>query len=161
VSGVLAQLPAELLKMKLRDAIDNCQDYLDDGIIIAETTYENRIPISITISINNHPAPISLNDRKDGFVYGTVHSFKITFGRSFPYQPPVVQWLTPIYHPNIASPSEGGRVCLKAIDSRQFEFNLTDLIKSVVQLLAHPNPTSPLDTRSCTEAAEVMNNHRN
>jgi ubiquitin-protein ligase len=156
----MAQLPAELLKMKLRDVIDKCQDYLDEGIIIVETTYENQIPISITISIHNHPAPISLNDRKDGFVYGTVHSFKITFSRSFPYQPPAVQWLTPIYHPNIAPPSEGGRVCLKAIDNWQFEFDLTGLIKSIVRLLAQPNPASPLDTLSCTEAAEVMNKRR-
>jgi ubiquitin-protein ligase len=75
----------------------------------------------------------------------------------YPYQKPLVIWATPIFHPNIMVPEDGGFVCTKLLENWGFDSNLLLFIKGIEALLSNPNPTSPYGTESCTRAAELFN----
>ena len=91
----------------------------------------------------------------------TLHSFEIRIGRKFPLEPPDVECLTPLSHPNIEPPRpEGlGRVCLPWIsDSRVWspQTRINAIVDGLVYLLNNPNPCDPLMHSRCLEEAMKM-----
>ncbi len=78
------------------------------------------------------------------------HEIKIILKRDFPYPNSVeVYWLTPIFHPNIAT---DGRVCIQLINKWSENQTVKSIILALQQLLDNPNPLSPLNH----EAAEYF-----
>ena len=63
-------------------------------------------------------------------------------------EPPKMQFLTPIYHPNIDS---AGRICLDSLKmppkgAWKPSLNISTLLTSVLLLMTEPNPDDPLMT---------------
>jgi ubiquitin-protein ligase len=65
--------------------------------------------------------------------------------------------MTPIFHPNIMMPEDGGYVCTKLLEDWSFNSTMISFIKGVESLVTTPNPSSPFGTDSCTAAAEYFN----
>ena len=86
------------------------------------------------------------------------HEFDVILGEDFPYERPKIRWKTPIFHPNIMAPSEGGGVCVADRDRWDFDSKLSDLIIRIADLVKNPNPYNPLVSESCTAAAEWFRN---
>lgn len=64
----------------------------------------------------------------------------------YPFEPPKIRFLTPIYHPNIDS---AGRICLDVLKlppkgAWRPSLNISTLLTSIQLLMAEPNPDDPL-----------------
>ncbi|XP_053096606.1 ubiquitin-conjugating enzyme E2 T isoform X3 [Pangasianodon hypophthalmus] len=66
--------------------------------------------------------------------------------RRYPFEPPKMRFLTPIYHPNI---DNAGRICLDVLKlppkgAWRPSLNISTVLSSVQLLMAEPNPDDPL-----------------
>ncbi|KAI5017093.1 hypothetical protein ZWY2020_037471 [Hordeum vulgare] len=96
------------------------------------------------------PSLSSIETRIEG-PEGTVYSkgvfvLKIQIPERYPFQPPNVTFVTPIYHPNI---DNGGRICLDILNlppkgAWQPSLNISTILRSIGLLLTEPNPDDGL-----------------
>ncbi|XP_037451121.1 probable ubiquitin-conjugating enzyme E2 37 isoform X3 [Triticum dicoccoides] len=96
------------------------------------------------------PSLSSIETRIEG-PEGTVYSkgvfiLKIQIPERYPFQPPNVTFVTPIYHPNI---DNGGRICLDILNlppkgAWQPSLNISTVLRSIGLLLTEPNPDDGL-----------------
>ncbi|XP_015080765.1 uncharacterized protein LOC107024321 [Solanum pennellii] len=90
----------------------------------------------------------------EGTVYAKGHfKLKIQIPERYPFQPPIVTLLTPIYHPNI---DNGGRICLDILNlppkgAWQPSLNISTVLTSICLLLSEPNPDDGLMHDASTE----------
>ncbi|KAI3711626.1 hypothetical protein L1987_70165 [Smallanthus sonchifolius] len=83
----------------------------------------------------------------EGTVYETgFFKIKIQIPERYPFQPPIVTFGTPIYHPNIDT---GGRICLDILNlppkgAWQPSLNISTVLTSIGLLLSEPNPDDGL-----------------
>ncbi|CAD6237936.1 unnamed protein product [Miscanthus lutarioriparius] len=83
----------------------------------------------------------------EGTVYANgVFILKIQIPERYPFQPPNVTFVTPIYHPNI---DNGGRICLDILNlppkgAWQPSLNIATVLTSIGLLLSDPNPDDGL-----------------
>lgn len=83
------------------------------------------------------------------------HSVEITLLRQYPYPGGIeVFWLTPIFHPNIRA--EDGAVCIQLVNAWSETQTVASVVKALKQMLANPNPQSPLNQ----EAANYYLEHQ-
>lgn len=108
-------------------------------------------PIEISIGLSNATARVSETEVSDR------HSFTLMISEEYPYERPRAKWATPIFHPNIMMPADGGFVCVKTLDNWSFGSTLLSFVKGVEQLLSDPNPMNPYGTESCMRAAHWHN----
>lgn len=71
----------------------------------------------------------------------------ITIPKKYPIVPPVVKFITPIYHPNI---DKSGRICLESLKQEpQGKWSPTNTLESILIqiqiLMAEPNHIDPLE----------------
>ncbi|KAI3443798.1 hypothetical protein Pfo_000463 [Paulownia fortunei] len=82
-----------------------------------------------------------------GTVYASgVFKIKIQIPERYPFQPPILTFATPIYHPNI---DNGGRICLDILNlppkgTWQPSLNISTVLTSIGLLLSEPNPDDGL-----------------
>ncbi|CAK9172794.1 unnamed protein product [Ilex paraguariensis] len=83
----------------------------------------------------------------EGTVYAKgVFTIKIQIPERYPFQPPIVTFATPIYHPNI---DNGGRICLDILNlppkgTWQPSLNISAVLTCIGLLLSEPNPDDGL-----------------
>ncbi|KAJ8393558.1 hypothetical protein AAFF_G00060310 [Aldrovandia affinis] len=77
---------------------------------------------------------------------GGLFSVEIKVPERYPFEPPKMRFLTPIYHPNI---DNAGRICLDALKlppkgAWKPSLNISTVLSSIRVLMAEPNPDDPL-----------------
>ncbi len=143
-------LPMNVLRSRLINELAMCRNNLNYIIECSDEAF-TELPATLDIAMRNVPGPVlvrgEISDKRE-------HGLRIIITPEYPYEKPIVRWQTPIFHPNIMLPRDGGYVCTKLLDSWNFSSNLLGFIKGVESLLANPNPMSPYDTESCMLASE-------
>ncbi|XP_035500717.1 ubiquitin-conjugating enzyme E2 T [Scophthalmus maximus] len=77
---------------------------------------------------------------------GGLFSLEIKVPERYPFEPPKMRFLTPIYHPNI---DNSGRICHDALKlppkgAWKPSLNISTVLSSIQLLMAEPNPDDPL-----------------
>ncbi|MDR2846664.1 MAG: ubiquitin-conjugating enzyme E2 [Candidatus Methanoplasma sp.] len=141
-----------VLIKRLNNEIRDLNDYLRLSIPPVPTDAE--FPIELQIGLGNTPARISADE------IGMKHIICLMITPEYPYERPRAKWLTPIFHPNIMMPEDGGYVCVKTLDNWSFGSSLLSFVKGVEQLISDPNPNNPYGTDSCMAAAKWYSSNR-
>jgi ubiquitin-protein ligase len=148
-------LPRVLVQKRVANEIGMCRRNLTHKIKVKDETL-STFPITIKVILRNVPGPVMRNDKLE---YKYTHKIRLEITEEYPYQKPLVVWLTDIFHPNVMPPEEGGFVCTKLLDNWSFSSDLLSFIKGIETLLLTPNPENPYDTDTCTRAAKYFNEH--
>jgi ubiquitin-protein ligase len=132
----MPKLPADLLQKRLRTEVDLCKRELAKyAFDVSDPTFCS-FPVTIRVTMRGVPGPVW----KDGRVTSaSTHRFTMKITDEYPYHKPIVIWETPIFHPNIMTPEDGGFVCTKLLDEWSFNANLLLFIQGLETLLSNPN----------------------
>lgn len=145
-------LPMNVLRSRLINELAMCRNNLNYIIECSDEDF-SELPVTLDVAMRDIYGPVlvkgKITDRAE-------HQLRIVITQEYPYEKPIVRWQTPIFHPNIMLPRDGGYVCTKLLDSWNFSSNLLGFIKGVESLLANPNPMNPYDTDSCMMASETF-----
>ncbi len=147
-------LPSDILLARLRNEIRACARYVTSSPDLRNSR-EVTFPIEIEVELLKVPGPCIEGER---VVLRYSHRLRISISKDYPFVKPHIAWLTPIFHPNIMMPEDGGYVCTKLLEDWSFNSTMISFIKGVESLVTTPNPSSPFGTDSCTAAAEYFNN---
>ncbi len=146
-------LPSEILLERLKNELRASAGYVRDAPDLSDPS-KLAWPIHIVIELNRIPAYFMVRGKRR---VRYSHRFRMTINKDYPYSKPTVTWLTPILHPNIMVPQDGGQICTKLLEGWDFNSTMISFIKGVEALLITPNPSNPFGTDSCTAAAEYYN----
>ncbi|WXG45437.1 MAG: ubiquitin-conjugating enzyme E2 [Candidatus Atabeyarchaeum deiterrae] len=84
-----------------------------------------------------------------GIYEGGVFQLEIEITKKFPFEPPIVRCLTPVFHPNF----RGDRICVGILGKQWTPAtSIAGVIEAIRNLLNFPNPHDPLNL----EAANLM-----
>ena len=146
-------LPRDVLVSRLKNELSICQRCLRHPIVVEGEAF-NEFPLGIELSLVQIPAYEIFNGQLRKRYH---HRISMSISNEYPFHKPQVTWLTPIFHPNIMMPEDGGFLCNKLLEDWSFNSTLLMFIKGIEYLLMNPNPGSPFGTDTCTLAAEYFN----
>lgn len=103
---------------------------------------ENNI-IYEKITDKEYAYKVALMGPSDTPYEGGVFILSVEFTPEYPMKPPLMNFITPIYHPNIGT---DGHICLDTLQNNwSAALKLYDVILSIQSLLNDPNPSSPMN----------------
>ncbi|MBI0583065.1 MAG: hypothetical protein ISF22_02430 [Methanomassiliicoccus sp.] len=149
-------LPTDILIDRVRNELKAVSQYLVSAPDLDDPA-EVRFPVVIEIELTRVPGYFIEGSRCVPRYY---HRFRMVIGPNYPTEKPLVTWLTPIYHPNIMMPEDGGHLCSKLLEGWGFNSTIICFVKGVETLVTNPNPLSPFGTDSCTASAEYFNTRK-
>lgn len=83
---------------------------------------------------------------------GLKYRLSLSFPDKYPYNPPIVKFVTPCYHPNVDA---HGNICLDILKEEWSAlYEVRTILISIQSLLAEPNTSSPLNS----DAANLWTN---
>jgi ubiquitin-protein ligase len=90
-----------------------------------------------------------------GIYAGAKFELRVDIPQNYPFNPPKITFVTPIYHPNV---DDKGNICIALLkpDNWKPAVSMETVLVSVTNLLSEPNPDDPMDT---SIANEYLNNH--
>ena len=144
-------LPKAVLLRRIERELKDCTDYL--GSEFEFDAERAEFPIRIDMHISNvlaHTSPDNISSE---------HDFYIVLTEDYGFKKPEVRWKSPIFHPNIMDPSDGGYVCTKMLNEWEFNTRLPAFLKSLTFLVSNPTPESPFGTESCMAAARYFSDY--
>lgn len=103
-------------------------------------------PVSPDKNILLWEATIAKPGKPDSpYYYGGQWKLSISVPTSYPIDPPVIKFVTPIVHPNINLTT--GEICLDILKKESWSpaWNLEHLVVAILMLLDQPEPDSPLN----------------
>ncbi|XP_042317508.1 ubiquitin-conjugating enzyme E2 T isoform X2 [Sceloporus undulatus] len=95
--------------------------------------------------LTTEPPPEILGSANTPYEKG-IFNLEVVVPERYPFEPPKMRFLTPIYHPNIDS---AGRICLDVLrlppkGAWRPSLNIATLLTSIQMLMNEPNPDDPL-----------------
>jgi ubiquitin-protein ligase len=151
----MPKLPEAVLRKRLQNEVAQAMRKTNHSIMVKDRSF-SEWPSVIDIIMKNAPGPVKRGER---VTTKYTHKFRITITREYPYQKPIVEWQSEIFHPNIMEPFDGGYVCTKLLERWTAQDNLSKFIIGIESLLANPNASDPYGTCSCKEAALYFRDH--
>jgi len=146
-------LPIEILRSRLANEVMACERGSRTTMRLSDPEMV-VFPVSIEVGLPKVPGPVLEGEK---VVYRYDHRFRMIITKNYPFEKPMIIWLTPIFHPNIMMPEDGGYLCNKLLDDWNFNSTLLMFIKGIEFLLLNPNSSSPFGTETCTAAAQYFN----
>eukprot|EP01126_Amoeba_proteus_P038102 TRINITY_DN3960_c0_g1_i2.p1 TRINITY_DN3960_c0_g1~~TRINITY_DN3960_c0_g1_i2.p1 ORF type:complete len:121 (-),score=13.51 TRINITY_DN3960_c0_g1_i2:104-466(-) len=64
----------------------------------------------------------------------------VIFPERYPHEAPDVKFTIKVYHPNV---TEKGEVCTALLNDWKASTKMSQVLKSIIDLMAHPNPDDP------------------
>jgi hypothetical protein len=92
---------------------------------------EGNPPETYRILIN---APGVARDESGDLTVRQIHRCVVYLHADYPRRPPVINWLTPIVHPNILPPDRNGGVCLGSWSASE---SLADVVRRLADLVSY------------------------
>jgi ubiquitin-protein ligase len=92
-------------------------------------------------------------DRERRLAIRNLHRCTLYLHREYPRRPPIVTWLTPVFHPNLLPPDRNGGVCIGSWSAAE---SLADLCLRLRDLVSYRtlNPSDALDLEAARWASE-------
>jgi ubiquitin-protein ligase len=144
-----------VLRKRLQNEIAQVRRKTGHSVMVKDPTF-SQWPVVIELVLKNAPGPVR---RQERVTNKYTHKLRVTITREYPYQKPIVEWGSEIFHPNIMEPFDGGYVCTKLLDKWTAKDNIHKFIVGLETLLANPNPRDPYATSTCKEAAVHFADH--
>lgn len=146
-------LPPDILRIRLKNEIEMCQRELAHHMTVSDLTLSS-FPILVNVTFMRVPGPAWEEGR---VIHRFVHRMTLMMTEDYPVEKPIVKWRTPIFHPNIMPPDDGGYVCTRLLENWDFNSTLLTFIRGIEWLLVNPNPRNPFGSDTCTRAAAYFN----
>lgn len=92
-------------------------------------------------------APGLARDAEGALMLRNLHRCDAFLHLDYPRRPPVLTWLTPVFHPNLLPPARNGGVCVGSWSAAE---SLADLCRRLYDLVSYAalNPNDALDTEA-------------
>jgi len=122
------------------------KEYQD--ILANENLIENRISIGLVKEKDYKKWKATIIGADDTPYKGGIFNLEIEITTGYPFKPPKVKFITPIYHPNI---NKEGDICLDILKHNWSPaLTLDKVLLSIQMLLQCPNADDPLDSSAAS-----------
>ncbi len=128
-----------LMMKQYRDLVRNIESFSDGQATVKQGDDDDLTSVSLTFNM------------KGGPYRGAIIDFNILLADEFPSNPPTINCLTQLYHPNLdVYEEDDGNVCLNLLDEHWSEScTLEDVVQGLLFLIHNPNISDPLSSLFC------------
>jgi len=122
---------------------------------LSNITDLQQFGISVTVDENNiYEWKIHMNGPENSPYQDGKFKLSIVFPNNYPFSPPLINFITPIYHCNI---NNSGGICLDILKEQWSPaLTINKVMISIISLLNDPNPNDPL----IPEIADIYLNNK-